>query len=228
MSDVGHMDPDLVSAAGFQLTHYLCRNIAKCFSHAKAGDSVTAAVKQNGLLLTVSFVPGELRCHFDCRSFLETDAKDAAKSRIAPVGNPVAKRAIGAFHRVRSELVGKAVVRCVRLCDDKQAAGFLVDPMDDARSFGTADAGKTTAKMMQKRVDQRAVCRSRRRVDHHAGGFVYDNQIVVIENDVQGDVFGCGVYFDGFCNSNFEFVAFGHARFGVSHGQPSFGDSTFR
>src|SRR3546814_10451746 len=70
---------------------------------------------------------------------------------------PVRERQIAAVDAVRGELFGKAFVRLVVLGSDDQAAGVLVDAVDDARAGDAADARKLARAMVEQCVDERAV-----------------------------------------------------------------------
>ncbi|MNU02799.1 hypothetical protein D3C72_2466160 [compost metagenome] len=46
--------------------------------------------------------------------------------------------------------------------------------------------------MEQQRIDQRAIRRAGSGVDHHTDGLVDDNELVVLIEDVERDIFGMG------------------------------------
>jgi len=54
--------------------------------------------------------------------------------------------------------------------------------------------------MMEQRVDERAVGVAGGGMDDEAGGFVEDDEIVVLEEDVKGDVLGDGLHGHGIGN----------------------------
>ena len=68
--------------------------------------------------------------------------------------------------------------------DDKNAARFLVQPMNDARAFLAADAGKIFA-MGEERVDQRVFLMAGARVNHEPGRLVEDEKIVVFKKNFE-------------------------------------------
>ena len=78
--------------------------------------------------------------------------------------------------------VGQIVLR-----RDEAAAGFLVEPVDDAGSQFAADAAEILA-VMQQRVDQRAIGVARGGMDDKAGGFVDHDEMLVLEQDIERDV----------------------------------------
>ena len=72
--------------------------------------------------------------------------------------------------------------------DDEQAAGVLVDAVDDAGADGPADAGKRGAAVVEQRIDQRAVRVAGGRMHDHPLGFVDDEQVFVLIDDVERDI----------------------------------------
>ena len=79
------------------------------------------------------------------------------------------------------------LVRAVGLGDDHDAAGVLVEAVDDARPLDAADAGKAGAAMVDQRVDQRAGPVAGAGMDDEAGRLVDDDQVVVLVEDVERD-----------------------------------------
>src|SRR5438874_13714614 len=75
--------------------------------------------------------------------------------------------------------MGRVVLR-----DHESAAGFLVQTMDDAAKFLSADAGKIRA-MRQQRVHQSMLLMPRAGVHDDSGGLVEHEEIVVLENNVE-------------------------------------------
>ena len=97
------------------------------------------------------------------------------------------------------ELAGKALVSTIVLRHHQQAAGHLVDPVDDTGPDLSADGGKV-AEMVQERVHQRARFVPHRRMDHHPPRFVHHADIPVLVHDIQGDILGDQL--DGLCLRN--------------------------
>ncbi len=81
------------------------------------------------------------------------------------------------------ELGGEAVVGDVVLGDDDEAARVLVEPVDDPRPPHAADAGQAGTAMGDEGVDEGPAGMARCRVDDEAGGFVDDDEIVVLIGD---------------------------------------------
>ena len=89
------------------------------------------------------------------------------------------------------ELPGEPFVSGIALGDHQQPRGILVDPVDDPRPRDPADPGELSAAMMQQRIDQRPIAVARGRVDDQPGRLFYDDQMLVLERDLQGDILRC-------------------------------------
>jgi hypothetical protein len=72
-------------------------------------------------------------------------------------------------------------VRLVGPRDDEQAAGPLVEPVDDPGPLGVV----STAEQVAEPVDQGRACMRRRSVDDQPGGFVDDREGAVLIDDAQ-------------------------------------------
>ena len=59
------------------------------------------------------------------------------------------------LHGASGELCGERDVRFIILGDDQAAAGFLVEPMDDAGARDAADAAEFARAMVEQGVDER-------------------------------------------------------------------------
>jgi hypothetical protein len=86
---------------------------------------------------------------------------------------------------VSGKLLGKSFVGNVGLGDDQQARCILVDPVDDAWSCNSADARKRASAMMEEGIDERAVKIPCGRMNDEAGGFVHDEEMLVLEQYLQ-------------------------------------------
>ena len=109
---------------------------------------------------------------------------------------------IGAFHAVDRHLLGQADVGGVIFRHHQQAAGVLVDAVDDAGAYLTADAREAALAVPEQGVHQRAVRIARGRVDDHALGLVHHQKVVVLVHDVQRDVLRHSL--DRLCVRNFQ------------------------
>ena len=68
-----------------------------------------------------------------------------------------------------------------------QPAGVLVQPVHDSRAAHAADARQRFAAMGDQGIDQGPVRVARRRMHDQAGGFVDDQHVVVLKNDIEID-----------------------------------------
>ena len=71
----------------------------------------------------------------------------------------------------------------------QKSRGILVDSVDDSRPELPIDAGKAVPAVEQQGVYQGACAVACRRVHHHALGFIDHDEILILVDDVQGDVF---------------------------------------
>ena len=98
------------------------------------------------------------------------------------------QREIDLRHRPGGKLAGKIAMGRVVFRHYERPAGFLVQPMDDPGTFLPPDAGKILA-MREESVDERVLRMPRARMHDDSGRLVQDEQIVVLENDVEADLF---------------------------------------
>ena len=87
------------------------------------------------------------------------------------------------------ELPRELGVRAVVLGDHHQARRAAIEAMHDARPQLAADAAEVVH-LVQQRVDERALRVARGGMDDHAGRFVDDDQIRILIDDVEVEVFG--------------------------------------
>ena len=96
------------------------------------------------------------------------------------------QREIFAGHRPRLQRAHQRGVRGQGFRDDEQAARVLVQTMDDAGARHVRELRR----MMQQRIQQRAVPIAGARVDDEPGRLVHDEQRLVLGDDGKGDRFG--------------------------------------
>ena len=125
------------------------------------------------------------------------------------------------------ELLGEAAMRLVVLGDDEQAAGVLVEPVDDAGPAHAADAGEALAAMGDEGVDQRAVLMAAGGVDDEAGGLVDDDQMLVLEDDGERDVLADRRGRLGLGHDEAEALADGDLAAGIGDHDPVDADAAF-
>ena len=98
-------------------------------------------------------------------------------------------------------------VRLIVLGDDEAAAGFLVEPVDDARPRHAADAAQRAFAMMQQRVDERVFLVAGGGMHDESGGLVDDEQRLVLEQNIERDFFRLCLGGPGFRPVNFNLFA---------------------
>src|SRR5438046_295333 len=101
---------------------------------------------------------------------------------------PGDEREVNFFHSARRELPGQVEMCEIILCHYQAAACFLIKPMNNARPFLAADAGKIFA-MRQQGINQCAAFPSSARMNRNSRRFVYNNQVVVFEQNGERDLF---------------------------------------
>ena len=114
---------------------------------------------------------------------------------------------INLFDFARRELFRQREVRLVIFCDDEAAAGFLVEPVDDARSRYAADAAQRAFAMVQQRVDERVFLVPGGGMHDDAGGFVDDEQRFVLEQNIERNFFRLCDGGSGFGPTDFNLLA---------------------
>src|ERR1700722_32950 len=79
--------------------------------------------------------------------------------------------------------------------------------MDDAGALDAADPGKAVATMSDQRLNESAFGMARRGMDDEACGLVQDEEMIVLEDDVERDVFAAQSRGLGFGNGDDNVVA---------------------
>ena len=110
---------------------------------------MAARAEIHRLPLTIRFVTRKVRCDLDRRAAFERHTAHAFQTRVRRIGHAKGQRQIGTVYCMRLELFGQPVMGAVRFGNHQKARGVFVDPVDDARTFFTADAGQISAEMMQ-------------------------------------------------------------------------------
>jgi len=106
------------------------------------------------------------------------------------------------FNGASGELLGEEIVGVIVFGNHDAAAGFLIQAVDDPGALFASDAREVRA-VVEEGIDQGMSRISHGRMDHQTRGFIDHNQVVVFEEDIQGDVFSYdiggfgGWFFDG-------------------------------
>ena len=114
---------------------------------------------------------------------------------------------VGFLDEAGGELRGERAVGGVGFGDGEAPAGFLVEPVDDARALDTADHAQARA-VEKQGVDQGAFSGPRPGVHNQAGRLVQHEEFRFFVQDLQRDVLGSGdCGFDCVGNRHPDFVA---------------------
>lgn len=97
-------------------------------------------------------------------------------------------RKVAAMHTVIGKLRSETFMSGIGFGRDEQAGGVFVDPVNDPGARDAADPRQRSRAMVQQRIDQRARCVSRSRVDNHACGFVDHYKVIVFVRDIKRDI----------------------------------------
>ena len=92
------------------------------------------------------------------------------------------------FHRSSGKLIREGDMRFVVFGHDQTAAGFLVEPVDDARSRHAADAAEFPGAMMEQRIDERVFLVPGGGMNHQPGWLVQHEQRFVLKQNLERNV----------------------------------------
>jgi hypothetical protein len=174
MSQVFHVDADLVRAAGMEGAFDECADAGEFLEHAPGGAGGAAAAVEDGHFFAVDRVASDL-------------VLDGAGARAGEMALDEGEIDLG--DGTAGKLPGEMGMGGVGEGNDKAAAGVLVEAMDDPGALLAADAGEGGA-VGEQGVDERVARVAGGGVDDEAGRLVEDEEIGVLEKDVEGDVLG--------------------------------------
>ena len=103
-------------------------------------------------------------------------------------GSPSDNGKIGFFHQSVGKLLGECGVRLVVFCHDDAATGLLVETVNDTGAMLFRAAGEDAA-MVQECIDESSLLMTGSDVDDHAGWFVDDDEVFILVQDFQRDIF---------------------------------------
>jgi hypothetical protein len=182
------VDANLVSAAGFDADFDEGEGAIggdEAFENMEVGDGGAAVGAAGGHASAADEVAGDGEGDGGVVFFEVAMDEGEVGLRDLTLGEHVAEFAVGA----------------VVFGDEDEAAGLLVETMDDAGAEVATYVGEFV-EVEEERVDEGALvalvyaigwARAGTGVDHHAGGFVDDGEVFVFVKDVERDVFGDGV-----------------------------------
>ena len=90
-------------------------------------------------------------------------------------------------------LCRKTLMSAVVFGNDKQSAGVFVNTMNNAGTMFAVNAGKAFATVKHKRIHKRAGPVPDRRMHDHAARFIHHNDILILIDDIERNIFGCKV-----------------------------------
>ena len=112
---------------------------------------------------------------------------------LGPVRSPPHEGQVAALQRSGAAMVGELgrqrPMGAVVLRHHHQTRGVLVEPMDDSGAAHPAYAGQGCAAMRHQGIDQRAAPVASSGMDHEAARLVDDDDVGVLVNDRERDVF---------------------------------------
>ena len=149
MARIGHMDADLMGAAGFKPAFHQAGSTLKVLNHTGTGHRVAALLPNHSLPLAVGLMPGEVSGDLQDAARLKADPAQAPQAGVIGVGLAVDDRQIAAVDRVILELCRQPVMGAVRFRDHQEPRCILVDAVDDARPPLAANARERIPAMGQ-------------------------------------------------------------------------------
>jgi hypothetical protein len=161
------MHPDLMGPPGVQLQPKQVYHL-KPGHHPSVGSSRTT-LRGNTHSFAVALTPCDRRVH-----------ADRAGVQMAP-----RQRRVASMHPARRDGGAELSVGKIGLGDDHETGGVPVEAMDNARpSFGASGQGGAPS---YQGVDERVVPVAGRRVHYQAGRLVDDGQVLVLEDEHEGN-----------------------------------------
>ena len=170
MAEIGHVNPDLMGAAGFQTALHIGR-AGIALQHRPMGHGIPAA-GHHGHLLPIRRAAADGGVDRAC--ILPEIPHDNAA--VCPGQCMILKLC-------RQSDMGKVVLR-----RNDEAGGIPVNAVDNAGAQLPIDAGEGTAAVVHQGIDQRPVRVSRRGMYHQSLGLVDYNNVIVLVHHVQRDV----------------------------------------
>ena len=175
VADMGHMDPDLVRAAGFQPAGDMRRACAESGLDPVVRNRVPTALGHRHAFPVARVAPDR-----------RIDPPDGGRRQT------LHQRPIPAVNVMRLEQRPQAGMGRFRLRRHQQSGGVLVEAVHDAGPRDAANAGQLRAAMLQQRVHQCAAGMAGGGMHHHARRLVHDDQMHVLMHHCQRDRLGFG------------------------------------
>lgn len=171
VADAGHMDADLVGPAGLETAAYTAVTLI-------AGQNLPMGHGRAGIFF----------CDSHAFSVCGVPANRVGdRAAVFPETAPGHGLVLPGKASVR-KLCGEPLMSKVILGSDQQARGIFIDPVNDTRTFLSADTGERITAMPQQGIYQSAVRMSWGRVYNKPPGLVNYNQILILVDDIKRDV----------------------------------------
>lgn len=172
VADVFAVNADLVGAAGFETA----TNEGELTGAAKDGEVAPGVTCMGTVNFAVEAVGG-------------VHANGSIDGGFAPFGVTNNDGKVLTFDGALDELVGEGFHGLVVLGNNHQAGGIPVYTVNDPRAPGAVDSGKIREKV-QEGVDEGSIGIACGGVNDKPGLFVDDNDVIVVMDNVEGDVLG--------------------------------------
>jgi hypothetical protein len=109
---------------------------------------------------------------------------------------------IGFFRFPVTELSAEFAVGGIIFGGDENAGGFAIEAVNDAGAIGGASGGELAFTMVKEGGSEGASGTTCTWVNVHAGGFVDDEDVIVLMENVEGEIFGGHIAWSGSRNAD--------------------------
>jgi hypothetical protein len=167
------VNSDLMGATGMEDGLHE-RGVAEAFEESIAGPGVATGSVRDRHAFTMSGMTGDGGADF---------------ALVGP--ETTAEHGVVCFQDAAgTELAGEGEMGSIVLCDHHAAAGVAIEAMNDAGTGDASDAAELTLAVVQEGMDKGAMIMAGGGMGHHARGFIKHEQIVIFEQNAQGNEFG--------------------------------------
>ena len=180
MTQICQMHPNLVGAPGFQPTTQVGKTVVPS-QHLIMGDCLLGSYNVSVRLDAVG-----AHCHLF--AVLKTASDGQVDDAFLLLDLSVDHRFIKAVHRVLLNLAAEPKVAFIILRTDQQTAGILVDAMNDSLTFDSIAACQFSTAVVQQRIDQCPLAVAGSGMDHHVLGLIHHQQMLVLIDNLQGNL----------------------------------------
>ena len=203
-ADMGEMYADLVGAACLELAIQLADfgranagmlRAAIAFNVAVVGDGMAANIGR----FDIVECPAHDRLFFAVIGRAGEAGGNPARPRLRCAAHEAGVDAVNGMFR---KLLGEALMRAVRLGDDHHARRVFIEAVHDTGPHDPANARQAIGAVIEQGIDEGCTARARGGMDGHPRGFVEDNKMIILEQDIERDVFGLGRIVHGRRNAN--------------------------